>query len=692
MSMNVEWVPLLSHAYIGWVIGFAVLAVVVAYWRRVPDTFWRAGIFLLLAAVLLNPVFMNEQRESLPDRPVIVVDRSASQMIGGRDSVTGNALSHVRRELEKLGMGEPVVIETSGDVSGNGDETALFTVLRDELAALPLTQVGGTVLITDGQVHDVPPALGALAKIAPFHAVLTGKKDEFDRKVTIVSAPKYGLLSEDAVMTIKVDVYGRDNNAAVPLTVVQDGEIVGSATMTPGEERTFSFTLDHPGQNVFEFSIPVEEGELTDVNNTAPVIVNGVRDRLRVLLVSGEPHMGERAWRNLLKSDPSIDLVHFTILREQTSVDMTPQHELALIAFPVQELFERRLDDFDLIIFDKYEQFSLLRSQYFTNIAHFISGGGAFLAAMGTATDSYGIYKTVLGDILPAQPSMGDGHIMREVYKPALTQEGKAHPVTADIARYAGDWGAWQAMGLFTAAGRGNVLMSGINGAPLLTLGTQGAGRMAVLASDNIWMWSKGSDMRGPYKELLRHTAHWLMKEPELEPDYIKAEASGSTITVAQRDKGEEEQVLHMQAPDGVEGKISLDTVSGGWRSAKITARQNGIYAFSMPGGKKTYLVVGATDNAEFSDVHATEDILKKVIAETGGGMVWFQENPGFKVRFLPSSATRFGDDDWIGFKKNAAYTVRSVESRDLIPAPAALLLLFGGLILSWRRESNMKT
>ena len=97
--------------------------------------------------------------------------------------------------------------------------------------------------------------------------------------------------------------------------------------------------------------------------------INGVRDRLRVLLVSGEPHAGERTWRNLLKSDASVDLVHFTILRPPEKQDGVPVDELSLIAFPTRELFIEKIEDFDLIIFDRYRRRGILPSLYLENIA-----------------------------------------------------------------------------------------------------------------------------------------------------------------------------------------------------------------------------------------------------------------------------------------------------------------------------------
>ena len=143
--------------------------------------------------------------------------------------------------------------------------------------------------------------------------------------------------------------------------------------------------LDHGGLTIIEIEVDAAEEELTLQNNRAAVSVSGVRDRLRVLLVSGQPHAGERIWRNLLKADPSVDLVHFTILRPPEKQDGTSVRELSLIAFPTRELFEVKLDEFDLIIFDRYRRRGVLLPTYVENIADYVRNGGALLEAAGPA-------------------------------------------------------------------------------------------------------------------------------------------------------------------------------------------------------------------------------------------------------------------------------------------------------------------
>jgi hypothetical protein len=691
MNAAFQWSPLLGFVPIALVVILAVIILVIARWKRAPDFYWRGALLLLFAALLLNPVVVSEVRKGLPDKLLIVVDESASEKIGNRNETADKALAYLQQQLKTMPNVEPVIVRAGQDpVSLKNQNTSLFAVLQDSLADIPAGQVAGTILITDGEVHDVPGDIKPWQKLAPFHVILTGKKDEFDRKVTITEAPKYGLLSQDVTIKVKIEDTGKPTDSApIVLDVKQDGKSVNQAQMVAGQEQSFTFKLGHAGQNVFEFSVPVLQGELTGMNNTAPVIINGVRDRMKVLLVSGRPHIGERAWRDLLKSDPAIDLVHFTILRSPNSFDNTPQSQLALIAFPVDELFNKKIKDFDLIIFDKYAQYGLMLPQYFSNIANFVKNGGAFLMAMGSDKPEMDLFETPVSEILPVTPKPPEESILQGAYVPQLTDLGKTHPVTGDLQMSGGDkpWGGWLTQSDVNQT-RGQTLMTGKDGRPLLILDKVGQGRVAVLTSDNIWMWSKGIDGGGPYTELLRHVAHWLMKEPELEDDYIKAEARGNTITVAERDLTKDAKSVTLTRPDGKDETVALTTQDKGWVSAKVDAPQNGIYRFSN-GSKTAFAIVGTAVSEEFSDVHTTPDKLKPLVDATGGSIIWFSETPNFSLRALDAHRSSYGGSDWLGLKENAAYAVSSVKSTDLVPNWLFLVIVFGTLLFVWRRESG---
>lgn len=697
MSTTFEWSPYLSQLYYGLIVAMAVVVILFAFLRKMRDFAWRAVFLALLALVLLNPIVLNEIRQGLPDKLVIVVDDSASQIFGGRDKVAAMAVEHIKAALAREKNIEPVIIH-SGATSDGDESTDLFEVLRDNMASIPSSQVAGTVFVTDGQVHDVPKDLGALARLGPFHTVLTGTKDEFDRKVTVVSAPKYGVLNEDIRIKIRLDVFGRKAQGATTMTVRQDGQTVAPVAIAAGQEKEMVFRVAHSGQNIFEFVIPPEEGELSKTNNTTAVIVNGIRDRMRVLLVSGNPHMGERAWRNLLKSDPSVDLVHFTILRylDSRPYDPTPTSQLSLVDFPVDELFRKKIKDFDLIILDRFQnQNYIMPSAYFSSIAGYIRGGGALLMALGTADTKWRqptgvLLNSEVDGVLPVMRMNGES--LRYPFRPELTQLGKRHPITADLMRqFPADhaWGQWYAQADVHHS-RGQSLMNGLNDKPLLVIDKVGMGRVAVLTSDNVWLWGKSMGQEGPYTEMLRNVAHWLMKEPELEDDFIKAEAKGRTITVSQRDLTPGEKKVLMTTPSGKQELVAMSDKTPGWIRAHVVARESGIYSFDN-GVKKAFVVIGAAINQEFADVHTTEEKMLPVTEATQGAMIWFQENQDFELRNAKPDTRILGGSDWMGMKRNEAYTIDNIESLSLLPNALSLLLIIAGILWAWWRESGAR-
>ncbi|MEZ0225902.1 MAG: hypothetical protein ACAH83_15210 [Alphaproteobacteria bacterium] len=697
MSTTFEWSPYLPYIYYVLLAVGAGAALLFVLFKRMWDFSWRALFFAALVFLLLNPIILNEIRQGLPDKFVIVVDDSASERIGGRDKVAEQALQSVLDKLKQFNNIDPVVIHSGSDLLANkGESTNLFTALRNNLMSIPLAQVSGAVFITDGQVHDVPAELGAMERLAPFHAILTGRKDEFDRKINVVSAPKYGVLSEEISISVRIEETGGHNSGPMSMGIYQDGQRQQEVMISPGETRQFSFKVEHPGQNVYEFAVPVADGELTPSNNRAPVIVNGIRDRLRVLLITGSPHMGERSWRNLLKADPSVDLIQFTILRPPDSWDNTPESQLSLIQFPDRLLFVEKINEFDLIILDRWQNYARMDTPlYFTNIANYVRRGGAFLMALGTGDTAQTTFQGTLEQILPVDVSGvmtgGQSPIVKLPYVPELTALGKQHPVTADLQKQfeKKKWGAWQTQ-VDAPKLRGDTLMTGVNGKPLLLLDKTGEGRVAVLASDNVWLWSKGQNQAGPYTDLLRNVAHWLMKEPELEDDFIKAEAKGSVITVSERDLTPDAKSVQMTMPSGEQQTISLTNRVPGWITADIIASASGIYTFDN-GRKKAFAVVGSASNQEFADVQTTADKLKPIVDRTKGSIIWFQENQGFSIKEVGISAGDMGSDKWLGIKRNKAYTVDNVESLSLVPNWLCLLVILSLCVWAWWRESGVR-
>src|ERR1700744_6260502 len=281
----------------------------------------RVAALALIALALANPSFTREDREPLSSVAVVVVDKSPSQNFGNRNRETEQAREALVDELKKIKGLEVRVVE-AGQADGETDGTKLFGALSSALSDVPVDRVAGAFMITDGRVHDIPANAAALGFQAPVHALITGQKDERDRRIAISAAPRFGIVGQSQTITYKLDDQGVTGERA-KVTVRRDGDDISERPVQSGQTVNVDIDIKHSGPNIVEIEASPLENELTLVNNRAVVAIDGVRDKLRVLLVSGEPHSGERTWRNLLKSDPSIDLIHFTILRPPEKQDGT---------------------------------------------------------------------------------------------------------------------------------------------------------------------------------------------------------------------------------------------------------------------------------------------------------------------------------------------------------------------------------
>ena len=685
MATTIDFAPHVPLIALWILIAISVLLTAFALARRARGAWARGLALAMLVLALANPLIVHEQREPLPDVAVIVMDRSQSMGIDHRAADADRALAQIKKTLagdKGIELRQTsVVTRTTGDDNG----TQLFTALNAALADVPPERVAGAILITDGEVHDAPkkPLIRA-----PLQALVVGQRDERDRKLTIVDAARFAIVGEDAEIVLRVDDFGGGAAGPADVAIRIDGREAGMRTVPVGRNATIHVPVAHGGENVIELEARPGPAELTLENNRAVVAVNGVRDRLRVLLVSGEPHAGERVWRNLLKADPSVDLVHFTILRPPDKQDFTPIDELALISFPTRELFVEKLDQFDLIIFDRYTERGILPLAYFENIAGYVDNGGALLLSAGPEFAApTSIYRTPLASVLPASPT---GDIVTQAFKPVVTPTGQAHPVTRDLPGANSDstppsWGRWFRM---IGANRvtGQTVMSGPNDRPLLVLDNVGKGRVAELLSDQGWLWARGFEGGGPEAELLRRLAHWLMKEPELEEERLSAAVTNGTINIERRTMAENAGAVTLTTPSGKKQTITLAKAAPGlWRTS-VKAEELGLYRLN-DATLTAVAAAGPLNPKEVADMRATEQILKPLADQSGGSVHWLADGIP-QIRRVGPNATASGEN-WIGLRSNGAYRVTQVEQQPLLPAWAALILLLGTLLFAWRMEGR---
>lgn len=694
-SLDLAFAPMIAPWLLGALAVAALIASAYAAWLRARGWPYRAAALAALLLLLLNPAVVQEEREPVSDVLAVVVDRSPSQDIAVRERRTDAALAALREKLRPMEALEVRVIEAGGG-GESISETKLFGDIQKALADVPARRRAGAILITDGQIHDLPEANENLrARLGPVHTLLTGEREARDRRLVLVDAPRYGIVGKDVSVTFRVEQQNFGEAAAtIPVRIRRNGETSRVMRVKPGRDVTIDFPIDTGGQNVMELAAEAVKGELTPANNKLAVLVNGVRDKLRVLLVSGQPHNGERTWRNLLKSDPSVELVHFTILRPPDKQDGTPTRELSLIAFPIRELFEIKLYDFDLIIFDSYRRHGVLPEIYLRNISEYVLRGGALLEANGLdfASSRTSLYYTPLGGILPGSPS---GDIARAPFKPAPTDKGFRHPVTAELPGLPGPesnaapaWGRWLHQ-VDVSWRRGNVLLEGIEDRPLLLLDRVGEGRVAQLTSDHIWLWSRGYDGGGPQAEMLRRLAHWLMKEPELEENRLTAKAEGRQITVRRRSLQPDPRSIQITTPSANTKAIELQEDEQGWATGRFDAEELGLYRFD-DGEQTTYATVGRINPPELMDVRSTGEKIAPIAKASGGGIYWLAERGDDPppLRRVGRNADATGAA-WIGIPRNGEYIVTGIRETSLMPVFLALALGLGAMTLAWQREGQ---
>ena len=642
-----------------------------------------------LALALVNPVLLDEERDPLKSVVALVIDRSQSQDIGDRAAITDRAVEELRRRLGRFDQFELRVVEAGrADSANERTQTRLFGALDSAFRDVPPSRVAGAIMVTDGQVHDVP---AETTMHAPLHVLVTGDEDERDRRIRFEQAPRFGIVGRPVDLSYRVIATDGARGTA-DVRVLVNGELVSVEHAIVGQEMRLQITVPNAGKTIVELAIDPEEGELTETNNRAIAVLDGIRENLRVLLVSGEPHAGERTWRNLLKSDASVDLVHFTILRPPEKQDGTPINELSLIAFPTRELFVERINDFDLIIFDRYQHRDVLPILYYDYIAEYVENGGALLIAAGPEyAGSQSISRTPLMAALPALPT---GNVIEQAFYPRLTDTGERHPVTRGLEGSGAEppqWSRWFRL-IDIENPEGSVVMDGPDERPLLILDRKGEGRVGMLLSDQGWLWARGFEGGGPHVSLYRRMAHWLMKEPELEEERLTAEGRGMTLDIARQTMSDDPGRATVITPSGQSVEVALAQTSPGLFTGSLETDEIGLY--QIGNGELTALAhVGPVNAPEFQDTVSTTERVRPAVDATGGSVRRLATTLTGGISMPGIVPVRAGGEasgrDWIGLNTTGDSVLRSVSRVPLFAGFFGLALLLLALGSMWYREGR---
>ncbi len=687
MNYGIAFTPLVPSLVLWIALGAAVAIAALLLLGRARGAAVRVTAMALIVLALANPSFTREDREPLSSVAVVVIDKSPSQNFGDRTRETAKAQEALVDSLRKIKGLEVRVVE-AGQADGETDGTRLFGALSSALSDVPVDRVAGAFLITDGRVHDIPAGAAALGFQAPVHALITGRKDERDRRIAISAAPRFGIVGQVQTITYRLDDQGVGGDRA-KVVVRRDGEVISERTVLSGQTVNVDIEIKHEGQNIVEIEASPLDNELTLVNNRAVVAIDGVRDKLRVLLVSGEPNSGERTWRNLLKSDPSVDLVHFTILRPPEKQDGTPINELSLIAFPTRELFQQKINEFQLIIFDRYARQGVLPIAYFDNIARYVRAGGAVLVSAGPDyASTTSIWRTPLDSVLPAEP-VG---VTEKPYYAHLSDAGRRHPVTRGLEGSGFEPPHWSRFFRTVDTRNATVppVMTGADGKPLLLLSRYGEGRVALLLSDHIWLWARGYEGGGPHLDLLRRMSHWLMKQPDLDEEALRLQVHGHDLEVLRQTMADSVTPVTVTSPSGATHELTLAAGDPGTWTATIPANELGLWQ-ATDGTLKALVNVGPTNPKEFSEVTSTTETLKPLTQATGGDTRRIADGSGVELpRIVPVHASGvFRGDGWMGVKMRDASVVRGVGVLPMFAGLIGLLLLLGAFAATWLREGR---
>ncbi|MBX9716911.1 MAG: hypothetical protein K2X42_09985, partial [Burkholderiaceae bacterium] len=398
---------------------------------------------------------------------------------------------------------------------------------------------------------------------------------------------------------------------------------------------------------------------------------------------------GERTWRNLLKSDASVDLVHFTILRPPEKQDGTPINELSLIAFPTRELFQQKINEFQLIIFDRYARQGVLPTSYFDNIARYVRNGGAVLVSAGPDYASQtSIWRTPLDSVLPAEP-VG---VTEQAFTARLTEMGKRHPVTRGLEGSASEPPHWSRFFRIVDTRNPTVpsVMEGSDGKPLLLLSRQGEGRVALLLSDHIWLWARGYEGGGPHLDLLRRLSHWLMKQPDLDEEALRLQVQGRDLVVVRQTMADTAAPVTITTPSGATRQLNMaQSEPGVWR-ATTAADELGLWQASED-DLKALINVGPINPKEFSEVTSTTETLKPLTQATGGDARRIADSGSVelpRILAVRSSSVLHGEG-WLGVKMRDASVVRGIGALPVFAGLIGLLLLLGAFAATWLREGR---
>ncbi len=550
----------------------------------------------------------------------------------------------------------PLDVNELPALKAQGKDSDLFPALFQigDSRGLPRPEIA--LILSDGKIPWGEEAERLLSQlnVSLWTVPLATMEDYRDLAITEVRVPD--LVFEDKPVKIDFTIKGYGyRGTSLPVVLKKNEKLVAQATVFIDQNRfegtfSLSFVPHGKGHHQLSLAIPVQPEEMLTANNTATILMNVLRDKIRVLMVSGSPSFGYRFLRAALKGNPSFDLLSFVILRTPIDIMNVPQNDQALIPFPVDTLFDKELNGFDLVIFDNFSYVSYFATPYLENLRKFVEAGGAFAMFGGNKSFGDGEYGgTPLEGIMPLRFPSTESYQAGILDSFQLTKAGRIHILTRMVSDKEENIKLWKELPAIEGynhlnpSGRGTVLVNAGPGIPIFAVANVGQGRTLALATDYSWKWYMGRVAMGqsnqPYLRLITQMVRWLVRDPGL--SMVEIEQPGLTgineetqIRVKVRQENGPE-ALRLSAwitnPDGVKIPLELRPSDRGQYVSRFLPDKEGVYGFKV--------------EVRSEDQLMDESECKLVISSSTGEFVDPAPNPEHLIRLAQLTGGKFVDD-----------------------------------------------
>ncbi len=683
--------PILQIKYIFIFSIFFILSLVICHYYKIKHLYLRTLSFLVFLVFILNPQINKKNAEYHKDIVIVVSDMTQS-IIETRKAKEVELISKdLSRQLKEIGNIEQINIKLENykkiELSNAKEiETSLFREVNNVINNLNIERLSGIIIITDGQIHDFHNYNKLLSK-TPIHYILVGNKNEKDRILKTTNIPKYAVLGKKYEIFVNIKDNTEKKNLKTDFYLNE--QLIDTKYLFPNKNYEIPLPTLSIGKNILEIRTEETDIEISKLNNYQIHEINGIQDKLKVMLISGEPNMGLRNLRNILNSDPNIELLHFTILRPPTKRDLTPVKELSLIPFPTQELFDADISKFNLIIFDQYGLQGILPPKYLDNISKFVVSGGALLDIVGRkylTKDS--LINSPIKQILPTIPLK---NISNKRFRPELTKVGKRHPITNKLKNNYKEksWGEWTNY-TRSQLNSGKALLHYEND-PLLALDNVGKGRVVQILSSDSWIWQKSLNDKGPLIELIRNIIQWLLKNPKLEENFINLNKDNNLIKIKLNSISSGDINAKIVTPSKEALKLKLIDKGNGIFEGEFKSLERGKFQITWK-DKTKYFIINDMNNKEVEEITATDYKIKSYTEKnntfTKNFNIFWKDRSTPKILRIYNNKI-LGGKNWIGVVEKNVPKISENSKQKLLNWYIIFMLLIFLIFISWYKEGR---